>query len=334
MSITPLILGKGRSGQTLAKSLAILNTMQPELNIDTPVWLERGVSLASARQKYSHPILCISNPHGLHADAIIEADKAQFEAIICEKPACVNLEQLQRLRPVRVPTAILHVYRQMWGLQTLKKMVEENRFGELISIEGRYWQASTAERALQKSVNGDRPKAWKDNPQLSGQSDAYLDVGTHWVDAVSFLYGHVPSQITGWRSYVNADSPHRDSHVHLALEFPKGGRAFGSISKTMHGATNHFEINLVGSKLSATWQFLNPDEIFIGEGRDRRVITRKDCEFGSKYPPHHGMGWIDGYIETASCLLGEVYQGRVKGYPRLSDNLDILNSMFKAQWQD
>jgi predicted dehydrogenase len=329
MSITPLILGNGRSGQAIARSLGILGLLKPELKIDAPVFLKRSDSLAEERKKYAHPVLCISNPHGLHSSAILEADQAAYDAVLCEKPACINLEQLKSLRAVKTPTAVFHVYRQMWGPQTLKQMLTEKRFGEIISIEGRYWQASTAERALHGGIT----KSWKNDPRLSGESDTYLDVGSHWIDAVSFLSGAVPKQIYGWRSYVNAETPHRDSHVQLTIEYPGGGRAFGSVSKTFHGATNHFEINVIGSKMSGTWEFLRPDELLLGEGRDRRVFTRKDSELGSRQPPFHGVGWLEGYIETASRLLSEVYLGVSSDFPKLTDNLDILEAMLKTQWR-
>lgn len=332
MAITPLILGTGRAGHAMAKSLAILKVLQPDLQIEMPIWLERGASLTNERKKYGKAFLCIANPHGLHAETILEADRAGFDAIICEKPPCVNLEELRMLRKVKTKTAVLHVYRQTWGLRTLKQMLHENRFGELISVEGRYWQASTAERGLQRGQQPSK-QSWKDDTRLAGEYDVYLDIATHWVDSATFLFGEAPAQVNGWRSFVNADSPHRDSHVQLSLRYPKGGRAFASISKAVHGSTNHFEINVLGSHLAATWIFERPDEILIGEGRDRRYLTRKDSELGSQNPPHHGTGWLEGYIEIASCLLRDTYQDRPSSYPRLGECLDFLEPMLQVEWQ-
>lgn len=330
MTITPLILGTGRAGQAIAKSLACLKVMYPELDLEMPVWLERSALLVSERDKYEQPLLCIANPHGLHAASILEADRVRYPAILCEKPACVNLQELEFLRGVTSPTAVLHVYRQTWGIQKLKRMIKEGNFGDIISIEGRYWQASTAERALAKKVGA---PSWKDDTRLSGEYDVYLDIATHWIDAVSFLFGEAPERISGWRSFINADSPHRDSHVQLTVHYPKSGRAFGSISKTVHGSTNHFEINVLGSLLAATWKFEQPDEIFIGEGRDRRVVTRKDSVLGSQNPPHHGMGWLEGYIEIIGNLIRHAFKGETHPYPELQETLRNLEPMLKAEWQ-
>jgi predicted dehydrogenase len=330
MAITPLILGTGRAGQAIAKGLACLKVMYPELDIEMPVWLERAASLASERKKYDQPLLCIANPHGLHAASLLEADRAAYPAILCEKPACVNLSELEKLRSITSPTAILHVYRQTWGIQKLKRMMNDGIFGDIITIEGRYWQASTAERALTKKIGA---PGWKDDTRLSGEYDVYLDIATHWIDTVSFLFGAAPERISGWRSFINADTPHRDSHVQLTIHYPKAGRAFGSISKTVHGSTNHFEVNVLGSLLTATWRFEQPDEIFIGEGRDRRVLTRKDIVIGSHNPPHHGMGWLEGYIEVTGNLIRHAFQDGTPNYPELHETLRNLESMFNADWE-
>jgi predicted dehydrogenase len=280
-------------------------------------------------QKYKNSILIISTPPGLHAKTILEGNAAGFKAILCEKPSCVSLEEVATLRSVTTNVGIFHVYRQMWGLQALRKMIELGELGDLICIEGRYWQASAAARAL---TPGDESfLSWKNNPELSGESDTLLDIGSHWADAVCFLYGEIPSRVRLWRSYKNAERPHRDTHVQLAMDFRSGGRAFGSISKTFHGSTNHFEINLIGTKKSATWNFSNPDEIIIGEGRDRKIVTRTTKSFGSYQAAFHGLGWIEGYIEICrQCILE--FRGVQTGiYPKLSENLNIIQSLLEGE---
>lgn len=320
--ISPLIVGKGRAGGAIAKSLMSLAVTEPELRIADPVWVPRNASLNSLFLKHEDPILIVANPPGLHAKTILAADQAGFKAILCEKPSCVSLAEIDALEEIKANVGVFHVYRQMWGPQTLKAMLDQGEMGDLICIEGRYWQASTAERAL--SSEHQSLSSWKNNPDLAGPSDTLLDVGSQWADAVCFLYGDTPLQTNIWKSYKNAERPHRDSHIQLVMDFPGGGRAFGSISKTMHGATNHFEINLIGTKKSATWNFLNPDEILVGEGRDRRVITRKVSSIGSFHPAFHGLGWLEGYIEICRQFILEV-RGVGKGnYPRLSENLSMI----------
>src|SRR5688500_5897744 len=148
MTLTPLILGKGNAGYAIAKSIANLSILHPELGLNPVEWVARGTALTPLRSRYENPVLFIANPHGLHAEAILEAHTAGYAAIVCEKPSCVHPTQAALLADVSSRVAILHVYRHMWGPQMLKSMVQEGRFGDIIAVEGRYWQASAAERAL------------------------------------------------------------------------------------------------------------------------------------------------------------------------------------------
>ncbi len=328
MPITPLILGSGRAGQAAAKALSCLSVMEPDLQVRPAQWLARDIDLATVPGKHENPILILSNPPGRHAQDILNADRAGFALILAEKPSCVRLEEVSLLRKVQTTVAIFHVYRQMWGPQTLKALLDQDELGELVSIEGRYWQSSTAERAIAKVPF--QAGSWKNDPTLSGPSDALLDIGTHWIDLACYLRGRSPRRVHTWKSFKNAESSHRDSHVHVILEFDDEGRAFGSISKTTHGANNDFEINLIGTRASATWNFLNPDEILIGEGRDRRILTRKTSETGSRQPPFHGMGWLEGYIEITRQALKERFSGQPGNFPRLSSNLDMMEAILSG----
>jgi predicted dehydrogenase len=322
--ISPFVIGSGRSASAIKKSLCFLSIQNPQWQIEDPVQIERGQELKSVSH-LENPILIITNPHGLHAEGILAGERAGFRAIAVEKPACVNLEQANSLKSVRVPVAVFHGYRQMWGLQTIKQMIDASEMGEVISVEGRYWQSSAAQRALNPDPSA---TSWKNDVRLSGESDALIDVGVHWVDAVSFLMGESTFTGSAWLSYANAEAPHRDNHVHLSLKYSNGRRALGSISKTVHGATNHFEVNVIGSKKSATWQFLNPDEILVGVGNSRQTVTRKAL-FGSQLPPFHGAGWLEGYIEILNQLLLETTGSGPGNYPTLSENVSMLESIFR-----
>lgn len=327
--MTPLILGSGRAAHAIATSFSSIALSHPDYGIQPAIWLPRDANLAEARAQVENPLLCIATPHALHANAILEADRAGYAAILCEKPLCVNREQVEKLRSVKAVTAVLHGYRQTWGIQSLRKMITDGSFGELISIEGRYWQSSTAARALLS----ENALGWKDQIELAGESDTYLDIGSHWIDAASFLAGGLPTKIRGWRSYANAVTPHRDSHVHVTLELPNGVRGFASVSKTIHGAQNHFEVNVLGKKKSATWEFMKPDELRIGEGSVVTLYPRSSTEYGSEFPAFHSFGWIEGYIEIAKRLMDEAFHGKKSDYPKLPENLNLIESMLTTDWQ-
>lgn len=325
MKIQPYVLGSGRAAQALVKSLAVLEIMDG-LQIEKTIHLKRDQSLKGLTKKDEFSLLLIANPHALHAPKILEAD-GEFQLIVTEKPACTSLDEIAALKKVKTPVALCHGYRQSWGIQTLKKMIDAGDFGEVISIEGRYWQSSTAQRALDKKVT----QSWKNDTALSGPYDALLDIVTHWADAAVFLMPETLRESHLWLSYANSEAKHRDSHVHLNMLFEKDKRALCSVSKTVHGAANHFEVNVIGTKKFGTWKFMEPDVLEIGEGNKRSFISRDDNHWGSQQGPHHAMGWLEGYIEIIRQALLEAQGKSFQAYPNLEDGLKIVESLLKAK---
>lgn len=324
MAIQPYILGYGRAGRAIHEAILLLAAQEPDWDLRQVRLLQRDDPLAPARDS-EFSILFVANPPGLHAQALVEGAEAGFHGLGCEKPVCIAPDEIAQLKNLGTKTAIFHVYRQMWGPQTLRQLIARGDLGQLISIEGRYWQPSTAERAL--TAPGDRPSSWKNDPALSGPFDTLLDTGSHWLDLAVFLASEQPAKLNVDLSYANAETPHRDSHAWITVNFPSGTRGFGSISKNVHGATNQFEIHVLGTRKAASWNFLEPDEILLGEGRDRAVITRRRAVTGTRHPPFHGAGWLEGYVEIIRQLVLDVRDQPHELYPDLSGALPLMESV-------
>lgn len=325
----PFIMGSGMAGDAIKKSLQILNILEPHWNVLPAIQVKRDDSLKELARSANNPLLFIAHPAGLHAKALREADEASFRAIFCEKPVAVSLEEIHTLKNIKTKTAVFHVYRQAWGPQKLREMVERRDLGEIFSVESRYWQPSGAHRALHPEL---KSGGWKIDPHLGGPHGVLLDLGTHWVDLVSFILGEDVKDQEAWFSFANSDAPHRDTHIHCALDYSSGVRALGSISKVVHGSTNDLDIYIHGSKKSASWKFMEPDQIVVGEGRDRTILTRKESNLGSMQSPYHGLGWLEGYVEICRQVLRDVEGEEHSSYPTLSEALkvtEVLLAMVK-----
>lgn len=327
-TVTPLILGSGLSGQAIAKSLAILGTQDLGFHLAETVWLNRGVDFGALKCKYQNPVLFIANPHGLHAKAICDAEQAGFSHVVCEKPVCVNLDEVKRLQDVKIEVAVLHGYREFWGPKEIRRRIAAGELGELFSVEGKYWQSSAAERAVQGIEES--KAAWKNDTSLSGKYDVLLDLGTHWVDLAAYFLDAVPYEIKVTQFYANSSERHRDSHDYIMMSFPKGVRGMVSVSKTVHGAANDLEIVVIGTKGSLSWNFMVPDQITLGRGHDRTVIARRDRTLGSGHPQFHGMGWQEGYLQVCSEVVREVGLGKRGEYPRMPQSLKLLERLLSA----
>jgi predicted dehydrogenase len=324
----PFIMGSGMAGDAIKKSLQLLNILEPQWRILPAKHVKRDESLRDLSSISENPLLFIAHPAGLHAKALREADEASFRAIFCEKPVAVSLDEIDFLKNVKTKTAVFHVYRQSWGPQKLKEMVARGEFGEVFSVESRYWQPSGAHRALHPEL---RSEGWKTDPLLAGPYGVLLDLGTHWIDLVSYILGDEVRASHGWLSYANTDAPHRDTHIHCSLDYSQGTRALGSISKVVHGSANDLDIHIHGSKKSASWKFLEPDQIIVGVGRDRSILTRQDSSLGSKQSPYHGLGWLEGYIEICRQVLRDIEGEDHTSYPTLAEALRVTEVLLTME---
>jgi len=322
MKIQPFVSGSGMSGKGMTKALSIIKIVDPEIQLEPTVQLTRGQSLGGLVNKNFKPLLLIGNPHGLHAQTILEGISAGFENIVVDKPVCVSLEDIPKLKKVTQDIAVCHGFRQQWGPQTIKKMIDAGEFGDIISVEGRYWQSSSAQSALGKSSSSSS-KDWKNDPKLHGPYDALVDLGAHYTDLMFYFAGSSPTKSSGWVSYINSPAPHRDSHAWVEFQFPKF-RARGSISKTVHGTGNDLEITVLGAKQAVTWSMEKSDTLKIAQGAKVTILQKPNDKFGSQQPPFHGMGWIEGYIEIIHNYLMKMNGNTSTTYPKLHESLKVM----------
>jgi predicted dehydrogenase len=305
--------------------------MDPELQL-LPVRIAvRNTSLGSYIVDGAHNVLFIANPSGLHARCIAEGVQSGFCAIAADKPVCVDREELHLLRDIPIPVTVFHGYRTMWGTQTIKKMIEAGDLGNLFGFESRYWQSSSASMALQGIPE---KRQWKNDPRLNGPTDALIDLGSHVVDICLYLMADKPVSSSYRLFYWNSNASHRDTHVHLYLKFADDRNALASISKTVHGATNNFEYTVIGARGSASWKFMQPDEVEYGTGNGASLIRRDAPNPSSGSSPFHGHGWIEGYIEITHQTLRQAAGLSWNPVPTLKESLDAMDVLLNAEIGD
>jgi predicted dehydrogenase len=326
--IAPVLIGRGMAGQAIMKSLAIVSQIDPELYLQPVRLARRGDPLKSYISNDAICVLFIANPSGLHAQAILEGAAGNFHAIAADKPACVRAEEIPPLLNVKVPVTVFHGYRAMWGTKTIKELATSGRLGEVFSFEARYWQSSSAQAALSGIPE---KRTWKNDPNLNGPFDTLIDLGCHVVDICLFLLAATPLRSNCWISYQNSAGSHRDTHVHLMLQFPEHRRALASISKTVHGAANNFEYTLIGTKGSATWRFLQPDEVEFGSGNQTSILRRQSASESSGSYPFHGLGWLEGYVEITRQTLRAAAGLTSLPVPTLQESLAAMRVLLSAR---
>jgi predicted dehydrogenase len=313
--IQPLIVGRGAAGKALRHALA----MYPD-DVAPATWQDRDAPLPRPENP-DLALVVVANTHALHTPRLLEAAELGYRFAISEKPAAVDVDQIEALQDLPMATWICHGYRLLWGPQELRQALSSGRFGKLIAIEGRYWQAS--------ATGTPRRGSWKDIPELGGHFDVLLDLASHWADLVTHIYGRLPDKTSVRRWFVNAAAPHRDTHVHLTMEF--GDLVgFGSISKTVHGAGNKLELEILGERAAASWSFERPDVIVWGEGGSRSTQPRAAAELPARPAPFHGLGWMEGYGRLVGEVVAHILRNRTANAPTLEEHLALLSCLIEA----
>jgi predicted dehydrogenase len=325
--IAPVLAGRGMAGQAILKSLGIVAQTDRELDLLPVQQVQRSDPFSSYITGQAENVLFIANPSGMHAGSILEGAGAGFSAVVADKPVCVSKGELESLKAVDGLITVYHGYRAMWGTQTIKRMIESGDLGDVFCFESRYWQSSSAHKALKGTPED---KSWKNDTLLNGPLDTIIDLGSHVVDICLYLMADMPVRTQCWLSYRNAAAAHRDTHAHLTMDFAGNRRALASISKTLHGAANDFEYTVIGTKGTATWRFMRPDEVEFGSGNRRILIPREKMHTSSGSLPFHGLGWLEGYVKITHQTLRRVSGLTSAPVPTLPEALKAMDVLLNA----
>jgi predicted dehydrogenase len=325
--LSPALVGRGMAGKAIVQSIDILKQTDPDLNLLPVHIIMRGDTLESCISSQADNVLFLANPSGLHAQFIAAGLQAGFSAIAVDKPVCVRTEELSLLKNIEKPVTVFHGYRVLWGTRTIKNLIDSGQLGDVFSFESRYWQSAGAQAALK---NIPEKKEWKNDPLLNGPWGVLADLGSHVVDICLYLMSEIPVETRCWMSYRNAPAPHRDTHLHLCMKFSQDRRGLASVSQIVHGASNDFEYTVIGTKGTATWRFMRPDEIELGTGRDTKFLRREEANPASGTAPFHGLGWTEGYLEITRQTLRQASGLEFTPVPTLKESLATMDVLLNA----
>ena len=125
----------------------------------------------------------ICTPNSLHYEmskAVIEAGKN----VVCDKPLSLTskeAEALVALAKEKGVVAAMNFNMRCYPLiHEIKALIDSGELGEIFAVNGSYQQDW-----LQLETD----YSWRLEPELSGESRAIADIGSHWIDSVEFMTG-------------------------------------------------------------------------------------------------------------------------------------------------
>ena len=270
----------------------------------------------------------LCTPNHLHypmAKAALQAGKH----VICEKPlANTSAEALELARLAdeqKLVGAVNYNLRFYPLCQEARARIQAGEIGEVRLLHGEYAQDWLF---LPTDWN------WRLVPEEGGTLRAVADIGTHWLDMVTWLTGlEVTSLLADLKTFIPVRQKplkavetfagklakeaegepveiRTEDYAGILLRFSNGARGSVLLSQINAGRKNHFQWEINGSKASLQWVQENPNELWIGHRDEPNEILIKDPALmhpEARQVAGYPGGHAEGYPDTFAQLFKAVY---------------------------
>lgn len=275
-------------------------------------------------------VVHITAPNRCHYRMAMETLRAGKHCI-CEKPLAMNTRQTAELaaearkRAARGQVfAVNYNVRFYPAVLQMRRMVAKGELGQIVHVNGSYFQDWLIK---------DTDYNWRLLPEEGGGLRAVADIGTHWMDTVSFILDAPISAVFAKlatfhktrrrpkgevESFARTDASAKLKPYHvktedfasILLQFRNGVHGNLAVSQVAAGRKNCIRIEVYGSRKSAWWCSENPEFLGLGQ-RDgpNEIAIRGTPSFGPDAAPYvdYPAGHVEGFPDTFKMLFRAVY---------------------------
>ncbi len=273
-------------------------------------------------------------PNHLHF-AVNRDILAAGKHVISEKPLAMNTAESKELLSLAESSGLIHAvdfnYRFYPLIQHAREMVRSGEVGDVFAIHGSY---------LQDWLYLPTDWNWRLVPELSGDSRAVADVGSHWCDLMQFISGQSITRVfadlhtvhkTRMRpkkevetyagkeldpSDYEAQEINTEDYASVLFEMANGTRGVFTVSQVAAGRKNRLHFELDGSKCALAWDQETPNEMWIGYRDKANEILTKDPSLlheAAREYAHYPGGHPEAYPDGPKNLFRNVYRAVAKG---------------------
>jgi predicted dehydrogenase len=272
-------------------------------------------------------VVHIASPNRFHAEMSLAALRAG-KHVICEKPLAMNTRETGQI--IKLARASGRVFAVNYNVRfypavlALHRAIARGELGDIIHVNGSY---------LQDWLFKDTDYNWRLLPQEGGKLRAVADIGTHWMDTVSFILGaNITSVFADLgtfhkirrrplgevQTFAKANAKVRyatyrvqtEDFANVLLQFASGARGNLGVSQVAAGRKNCIRLEIYGSRKSAWWCSEEPEMLHFGNRDDANATAvRATPAFGEgaagfmDYPAGH----VEGFPDTFKMLFRNIY---------------------------
>ncbi|HEV8489690.1 MAG TPA: Gfo/Idh/MocA family oxidoreductase [Candidatus Limnocylindrales bacterium] len=279
-------------------------------------------------------VVHVTSPNHLHveqASAILAAGRH----VVCEKPLAMTAEESARLVDEAARSGLVNAVNfniRFYPLnQHVRELVADGSLGEVRFVTGHY---------LQDWLLHDTDWNWRLEPGKGGSLRAVGDIGSHWLDLVTFLTGQpivavmadlatfVPLRrqpkgaVETFSTERSAETVGREMATEdvatILIRFANGARGAVAVSQISAGRKNSLRWEIDGSIGAAAWDSESPEHLWLGH-RDRpnELLLRNPALMGAAGRAAAALpgGHVEGFADTFGALFRAIYADVAAGRP-------------------
>ena len=281
-------------------------------------------------------VVHLCTPNNLH---YIQAKKAlnAGKHVLCEKPLAMSVKESRELAELakekKLFTAVNYNLRFYPICQEARARVAAGDLGTPYLIHGGYLQDWLY---LKTDWN------WRLEPDQGGDLRVVADIGTHWMDLVTYLTGLKITEVMAEFSTVHPtrlqpsgevetfagkieknmstrDVPIKTEDVAVILfRFENGALGNVSLSQVSAGRKNFLWFEIGGSRSAMHWEQESPNELWIGYRDQPNQLLSKDPSLFhdaarqlTGFPGGHAEGYPDTFVQVFRQFYGAISNGKL-----------------------
>ena len=269
--------------------------------------------------------------HYPHAKAALEAGKH----VVCEKPLAMDSHESADLvkiaRKTKLVNAINFNIRFYPMVQQARQMIQNGDLGDVFILQGSYLQDWLL---LPTDWN------WRLEPELGGTLRAIGDIGSHWLDLMTFITDMKVKEVyADFKTFHPIrkkplkpletftgkllppedyeDKPiHTEDYASVLLHYENGARGILTVSQISSGRKNRIFFEINGSLSSLVWNGERPNELWVGHRSEPNQVLMKDPSLLSpearttaSYPGGHNEGFPDTFKQLYNKIYNYILAG-------------------------
>jgi predicted dehydrogenase len=284
-------------------------------------------------------VVHVASPNELHHPQV-KTILAAGRHVVCEKPLAMTSAESAELVALAKASGLVNAvnFNIRWYPlnQHVASLVREGGVGDVRLVTGHYFQ---------DWLLYDTDWNWRLEGDRGGALRAVGDIGSHWLDLLSFLTGlrveAVMADLTTFipvrqkpAGAVRTFSAERatdtipveirtEDTASILLRFEGGARGSVDISQLSPGRKNSLAYQIDGSASAVAWDSESPDQLWIGH-RDRpnELLLRNPSLMNdagasaARLPGGHVEGFADTFGAVFSAIYDDVLAGRPSEDPR------------------